>query len=157
MLEAAVVAIKRRTRHLMVIIPSSLVMMLAYQNCAVDLSPNTPGASSLSCNPDTATLADFETVFNSTLNVTGNFGSGLQRCANCHGDGGPGVNGNGEGGYIIYQGDTTSDPSLLTRNYCASLDKGQTLVDRPMQLGHGGGQYSQTDIQDLVTFVRSHF
>jgi hypothetical protein len=67
------------------------------------------------------------------------------------------VNGNGEGGYIIYQGNTTSDPTLVKRNYCASFDKGQNLVDRPLDAGHGGGQYPQSDIQDLVTFVRTHF
>ncbi|MEK7357933.1 MAG: hypothetical protein AAB250_15895 [Bdellovibrionota bacterium] len=149
---------RKRYLHLAIILPASLVLMLAYQNCAVDMSANTPGAASLSCNPDTATLAEFETIFNNTLNSSsGTYASGKQKCAACHGDGGPGVNGNGEGGYIIYQGDTATDTTLVSRNFCASLDKGQTLVDRPMDAGHGGTQYPQSDIQDLVTFVRAHF
>lgn len=148
------VATKRRNRHLMIIIPSAFVMILAFQNCAMDMAPTTPGAASLSCNPDTTTLAAFETVFNSTLNSTGTFASGTMKCAGCHGDA---SNPNGEGGYIIYQGNTATDPSLVERNFCASFDKGATLVNHPMSGSHAGGLYPQSDIQDLVTFVNTYF
>lgn len=148
------VATKRRNRHLMILLPLMAFMVVAYQNCAVDMAPTTPGAASLSCEPSATKLAEFETIFNNTLNPTGTFPSGQMRCAGCHGDA---TAPNGAGGYIIYQGMTASNPALVKRNYCASMDLGQTLADHPQSASHGGGAYPQSDIQDLVTFVRANF
>jgi len=153
-LEAVVVAIKRRTKHLLVILPLGAFMLIAYQNCAVDMAPTTPGAASVSCNPTAQQLADFEAIFNNDLNATGNFTSGAAKCASCHGTT---LNPNGEGGYTIYQGDTTTDTTLVKKNFCIAEGFGATLVDHPMSGSHGGGMYPQSDISDLVTFVRANF
>lgn len=149
-----VVATKRRNRHLLIMLPALAFMLLGYQNCAMDMAPSTPGAASVACLPTVQQLSDFETIFNNSLNPTGTFPSGNMRCAGCHGDA---VSPNGEGGYVIYQGITSSNPALVSRNYCASLNIGQTLVDHPMSASHGGGAYPQSDFQDLVTFARANF
>ncbi len=135
-------------------LPVFLFLVFGYQNCAVDMAATTPGAASVQCDPDATTLASFETIFNNTLNASGTFTSGTSKCSSCHGST---LNPNGEGGYVIFQGDTTTDTTLVKRNFCASFDVGQTLVDHPMSTSHAGGQYPQSDIQDLVTFARANF
>jgi hypothetical protein len=45
----------------------------------------------------------------------------------------------------------------VKRNFCAALDIGQTVVNHPLSPSHAGGQYPQSDIQDLVTFALSNF
>jgi len=146
----------RRNHRLLLILPVFLLMMFGYQNCAVDLSSTTPGASTSTCAPTTEQLTAFEPVLNNILQKTGLLGATSKiACGQCHNDN----SGNSANAvFMVFSGNTTTDPSLLTRNFCTIERVGPDVVTHPMQAtGHGGGQYLEAEIQALYDFVIQNF
>lgn len=145
----------RRNRRLLLILPMFLLMTFGYQNCAVDLSTSTPGAATSTCAPTTEQLTAFEPVLNNILQKTGLLGATQKvACGQCHNDN----SGNPANAvFMVFQGNTTTDPSLVTRNFCTVERMGRVVINRPMQDNHTGGQYSEAEIQALYNFVIENF
>lgn len=155
--EAAVVVtdfLKHHRRPLF-LLPVFGALVLSFQNCTVDMLQSTPGATSVSCVPDPAAVANFEDVLNDILMPTGVIsGTTKVGCASCHGSL---ASDPANAVYMIFEGDTATNPELVQTNFCAAARLGDTLVTRPMNPGHGGGQYLETEIQSLVDFVNNNF
>lgn len=132
-------------------------LMLGFQNCTVENSYSTPGASTFFCDPSPEALNEFEIPLENILLITGNIsGTSVTGCADCHGT----VSGDSSARavFTVYEGDLTSDPSLLKRNLCSAAIHGDDVVKHVLQpTGHGGGQYLESEIQSLADFVRIHF
>lgn len=146
----------RRQRGVLAVAALWALLMVGFQNCAVDLSSTTPGASTLGslsdCTLSTGQSASFEEVLNSILQDSDFIeGTSKRRCAYCHGD-----TKSGAGNFIVYTGNTTSSPQLIKKNACYVIAQGRRVTTRPQQSTHGGSQYSAADIQKLVNWVNQY-
>ncbi len=119
-----------------------LIILLSFQNCAVDLNSSTPGAASVSCAPSAQTLQTFLPIMTGTLQNTGNVGT-KQGCANCH------VNGTGAGSFKILTG-TTSD--VVLANFCSAQSRKARLAVHPTESSHQQ-VYAASDIANLINWV----
>lgn len=145
--------LKKRWKPFTTLAASFVVMVLSFQNCAVEMSPNTPGAASQSCAPSAAVLTEFEPVLNDILQKTGNLTSApKQGCGNCHGitSGHP-----GSAVFTIFEGNTTTSPNLILSNYCQVQAAGVDKIMRVLGTSHSGGQYAESEIQSLVDFCEA--
>lgn len=138
-----------RTASLLV---SMAVLLIGYQNCAVTLSGETPGASTFNCSPDTATLSDFAALETSILQSTGY----SNHCGNCHVQ----SLGSGYGQYPILANASPSASSPITlANYCSASSRGATGMGIIFTGGHGGGNFtpdlSRQEFSDLQTFFNT--
>lgn len=129
-------------------------MVLSFQNCSVDLASTTPGASGLDCDITGQEATDFTAVLNNILQTNANLTSGRQGCGNCHGDSSVNV---GKATFEIFQGNTMTDPTLITRNFCQVAALGAVVATHPQDATHGGGQYPASDLTALITFVNTYF
>lgn len=144
----------RRQRGVLAVAALWALLMVGFQNCAVDLSSTTPGASTLGslsdCTLSTSQSDSFEIVMNSIFQGTGPTPVDTdRRCAKCHAS--------GVGGFTIYTGNTTTNPQLIKKNACNVIATGRKVATEPQQpIGHGGGQYSATEIQLLINWVNQY-
>jgi hypothetical protein len=151
-LGVAVAATKRRYRVL-----SSLAMILTllfgYQNCAVDNSMSTPGASSNSCAPTASVLATFEPLMKDNLQSTSALPSGARHCGSCHAD----ATNPASAAFKIFPDDPATTPGVTTANYCALQSRGKDMLLGKI-LGpspHSGGHYTESEIQGFIDFLRT--
>lgn len=126
------------------------IMLVGFQNCAVDLSSTTPGAStSAACgSPPAQALPDLQIVLSSAVQTT---------CSTCHG-----VNtGSVKSGF--YVPDASADPasaavqSFAYTQLCARGGKAVGLkIDGSNS--HGGGTFSRTGtMAPLFTYLDRYF
>jgi len=132
-----------------VLLCSMAALLVGYQNCAVTLSGETPGASTFNCSPDTATLSDFAALETSILQST----TYANHCGNCHVQ----SSGTGYGQYPILANSTPSSSSPITlANYCSMSSRGTAKMSVIFSNGHGGGNFSsdlsRQEFSDLQTF-----
>lgn len=130
------------------------VMIVSYQNCAVDVANTTPGASVVNCAPTAQDLTDIQPILQNFLMATGTLaGTSKMACGNCHldnsGDSGSAV-------FTIFHGSAT-DATIQTNNFC-SLQRKATLLSNKILVGpHTGGQFLQSEVQALLDFVQTHY
>ncbi len=135
-----------------VLLCSMAVLLVGYQNCAVTLSGETPGASTFNCSPDTATLSDFAALETSILQST----TYSNHCGNCHVQ----TSGTGYGQYPILSNPTPSSTSPVTQaNYCSMAARGRDTMSVIFTNGHGGGNFSsdltRPEFSNLQTFINN--
>ena len=126
------------------------VMILGFQNCAVDLSASTPGAStSGACgSPPAASLPALQTVLSTAIQTT---------CSTCHG-----VN-NGSVKSGFYVPDASADPASIdvqSFTYTQLCARGGKAVGLKIDgsNSHGGGTFSRTGtMQPLFTYLDTYF
>lgn len=150
---AAVVVIKYFKR--VATLAALFMLVISYQNCAVELSPNTPGAASLSCSPSPTALTEFQLVENTILQPTGPIGStGKESCGACHGESSVRF---GRSVYLIYGTAGSNNTVNSIKNYCSAQRKGAGRMLHCLEVSHSGGQYLQSEIPDFVTVVNKYF
>ena len=149
-LEAAVAATRKWLR-ISVGLSSMAVLIVSFQNCAVDMNSNTPGAKavSLSCAATAQETTDFASSL-AILQSTAKLTSGMQGCGSCH------LSTSSQGGknsFMVWPG-STSD--VITLNLCNVRTKGSIVSTRPQQSNHGGGQYPASDIAAITTYLNTY-
>lgn len=128
--------------------------VLGYQNCMVELSPNTPGAASTSCSPDSTALSEFQVVESTILQPTGTLSGGKDACGSCHGET---ASSSGKAVFLILGTAGVTDNTVSTKNFCTMYLKGATRLAHPQDASHSGGQYSTSDIPDYYTLINKYF
>jgi mono/diheme cytochrome c family protein len=130
---------------------SMAVLLVGYQNCSVDMSQSTPGASTFVCAPSAPQMTDFISIEQSLLTASGNVaGTTKQNCGGCHTTGGSGA------GQYSMKLNPSSDPALSLANFCTTAAKGASM-DIVFTSGHGGGSYTEAELPALATFIDTWF
>lgn len=153
--QAVVVAVteKRGRPHysaLLLLGAAGLIMILGFQNCAVDLSSSTPGASSSgSCGSASAqALTDLQPVISGVLQTN---------CATCHGVTTGSIHS------AFYTPDPTAnaaDTAIQSFTYTQLCARGGKAVGLKIDgsNSHGGGTFSRTGPQaPLFNYLDTHF
>lgn len=151
--QGAVVAVTKQTSKFHIYLAlgiSATVMVLSFQNCAVDMLSSTPGASSLgACAAAPAqALIDIQPVISNVIQ---------QNCSTCHG-----VN-NGTVKSGFYVPDTTAvatDAAVGSFTYTQLCVRGGKTVGLKIDgsNSHGGGSFSRTgSAAPLFNFLTTYF
>jgi hypothetical protein len=126
------------------------IMIVSFQNCAVDLSSSTPGASSAGAcgSPPAQALSDLQIVLSSAIQTS---------CSTCHG-----VN-NGSVKSGFYVPDASADPSstdVQSFAYTQLCARGGKAVGLKIDgsNSHGGGTFSRTGtMAPLYSYLDTYF
>ncbi len=124
------------------------VLIISFQNCSVDLSTTTPGASTTGAcgSPPAQALTDIQPIVQNFLKVS---------CANCHG-----VTGAASpvqtGFYTPSPTADAADSAVQTFAYTQICARGGKAVAAKIGVGggHGGGEFTNTAFN---TFLDTHF
>lgn len=143
--QAVAVAVTKRTGLTSVFL-SSLICIVCFQNCAVELSDETYGAAGI-CEPTDAQEADFALVLTDFFQNTGTIGSGQQACGQCHltDSGNPAANTFG----ILPDTDFAS----AVTNFCVASSRADDINSGYLQSSHPGGIYSTSDVETLIDWA----
>ena len=149
--QEAAVAATRKWLRITVGLSSTAVLLLLFQNCAVDMSSNTPGAKaiSLSCSASAQETTDFTAAL-TILQSTAKLASGQTACGSCHLST---SSNSGKNSFTVWSGTNADAVSL---NLCNVRTKGSIVGTRPQQASHGGGQYPASDITALTTYLNTY-
>ena len=126
------------------------VMIVGFQNCAVDLLSSTPGASSLgACAAIPAQAAvDIQPVISNVLITT---------CATCHGVNNGSVK---SGFYVSDPGAVVTSPAVQAFNYTQLCVRGGKKVGLKIDgsTSHTGGVFDRSGpVAPLFTFLTTYF
>lgn len=125
------------------------VLIFGFQNCAVDLSTSTPGASTLgACAAAPAqALIDIQPVISNVIQPS---------CSSCHG-----VNsGSVKSAFYVPDTTTTVDSAAASFTYTQLCVRGGKAVGLKIDgsNSHGGGSFSRSGPQSsLYTFLNTYF
>lgn len=126
----------------------SSVMIISFQNCSVDLSSSTPGASTTGAcgSPPTQALADIQPIVQNFL---------LTSCAGCHGVTGAATPVQ-SGFYTPSPTSDATDTAVQTFAYIQICARGGKAVASKIAPGggHGGGSFTNAAFN---TFLDNHF
>jgi hypothetical protein len=148
---AVVVVTKRRGppfAHSLLFTLAAAVMILGFQNCSVDLSTSTPGASTTGAcgSPSTQALTDIQPIVENFLKTS---------CAGCHGVTGAATPVQ-SGFYTPSPTAVSTDPAVQTFAYIQICARGGKAVATKIApgAGHGGGEFTNAAFN---TFLDTHF
>lgn len=146
---AVVVVTKRRGppfAHSLFFSLAAAVMILGFQNCSVDLSTSTPGASTTGAcgSPSTQALTDIQPIVENFLKTS---------CAGCHGVTGGSVQ---SGFYTPSSAADSATTAVQTFAYIQICARGGKAVATKIAPGggHGGGEFTNAAFN---TFLDTHF
>lgn len=124
------------------------VLVVGFQNCSVDLSTSTPGASTTGAcgSPSAQALTDIQPIVENFLKVS---------CANCHGVTGAATPVQ-TGFYTPSPTATSTDPAVQTFAYIQICARGGKAVAAKIGVGggHGGGEFTNAAFN---SFLNTHF
>ncbi len=127
---------------------TAAVLIAGFQNCSVDLSMSTPGASSAGAcgTPPAQALPDLQNVITGVLSTN---------CASCHGV----TNGSVKSGY--YTPDASADASstaVQSFAYTQLCARGGKAVGVKISTSHGGGTFAPTgSAAPLFNYLDTYF
>ncbi len=134
--------------HLLLFSLAAAVMILGFQNCSVDLSTSTPGASTTGAcgSPSTQALTDIQPIVENFLKTS---------CAGCHGVTGAATPVQ-SGFYTPAPTADSASASVQTFAYIQICARGGKAVATKIApgAGHGGGEFTNAAFN---TFLDTHF
>lgn len=138
----------RRLRGFAAVSLVSLLLIVSFQNCAVEVSEDTPGAAG-ACEPTTADVNEFNTALTTILQNNTTLASGATACGTCH------LTTSGNTAAARFGIDPNTDAATQISNWCAASSVADKFTQGYLSGAHPGGTYSDSDIDALLTWANS--
>lgn len=126
----------------------SLLCIVSFQNCAVELSDQTYGASSV-CAPTGGQVVDFDGALTNFFQSTGTVGGGKQACGACH------MTDSGNAAASRFGIEPGVDDASKTANWCAASTRAYELRSGYLSSSHPGGSYTDAEVQELIDWANT--
>lgn len=126
----------------------SLLCIVSFQNCAVELSDQTYGAASI-CSPTGAQEVDFAAALSNFFQNTGTVGGGKQACGACH------LTDSGNSAATRFGISPETDADSAKANWCAASSRASDMANGYLNSSHPGGTYTESEVQELVDWART--
>lgn len=144
-----VVTNHKKAKAITALVSFGLVLIVAFQNCAVEISEETPGAST-ACDPTTGQLLAFETALTTILqNNTTLATGGKTACGTCH------LTNSGNSASARFGILPATDVASQSTNFCSAIAVSDDVLGGYLRTSHPGGSYNDDEVQALIDWART--
>ncbi|MCM2281401.1 MAG: hypothetical protein NDI61_06085 [Bdellovibrionaceae bacterium] len=124
-----------------------IALLVAFQNCAVEVSEETPGAAS-ACVPSADQLTEFNMALTSILQNSATLATGgKSACGQCH------LTTSGNSASTRFGIVPDTDESGQTSNWCSASLRASRFLEGYLRDSHPGGTYSDSEVEALLTWA----